>query len=281
MPLADWRRLAEKVNRSGVGDDWIKLGGLKAFMDGALGSSTAYFFEPYQDEPSTSGLLAEEAIPQSKIQQRMREADLAGLQLSVHAIGDQANHILLGLFEDLARTNGTRDRRCRIEHAQHLKKEDIPSFARIGVIASAQPVHLIDDGRWADKRLGKDRARGSYAFRSLLDAGARVCFGTDWPVAPLNPLLGLYAAVTRQTTDGAHPQGWIPEEKITLEEAVQCYTVNSAFAAFEEDRKGRLEAGFLADLVVLDRNLFIVSPEEIPRARVLYTIVDGRVVYRH
>jgi predicted amidohydrolase YtcJ len=279
-PLGEWERQVEWIKENSSGDDWLKLAGFKAFMDGSLGSTTAYFFEPYQDAPNTSGLLSDQALPESKIRDRMLAADKAGLQLSIHAIGDRANYLLLNLFEAVAKVNGPRDRRFRIEHAQHLRREDIPRFAKLGVIASMQPYHCIDDGRWAEKRIGPERIKTTYAFRSLLDSGARLSFGSDWNVAPINPLLGIYAAVTRRTLDDRNPTGWIPEEKITVEEALRSYTVNNAFATFEETKKGSIEAGKLADLVVLDQDLFNIAPVRIPQAKVLHTIVDGKIVYR-
>jgi predicted amidohydrolase YtcJ len=278
--LGEWERQVEWIKENSSGDDWLKLAGFKAFMDGSLGSTTAYFFEPYQDAPNTSGLLSDQALPESKIRDRMLAADKAGLQLSIHAIGDGANYLLLNLCEAVAKVNGPRDRRFRIEHAQHLRREDIPRFAKLGVIASMQPYHCIDDGRWAEKRIGPERIKTTYAFRSLLDSGARLSFGSDWNVAPINPLLGIYAAVTRRTLDDRNPTGWIPEEKITVEEALRSYTVNNAFATFEETKKGSIEAGKLADLVVLDQDLFNIAPVRIPQAKVLHTIVDGKIVYR-
>ena len=279
-PLSAWEKQVEWIRKQAAGDDWLRLGGFKAFMDGSLGSTTAYFFEPYRDDPKTSGLLASEAIPESKIRERMLAADRAGLQLSIHAIGDRANHMLLNLFESVAKTNGPRDRRFRIEHAQHLRPEDIARFAKLGVIPSMQPYHCIDDGRWAEKRIGPERIKTTYAFRSLLDQGARLTFGSDWTVAPINPLLGVYAAVTRRTLDDRNPNGWVPEEKISVEEAMKSYTINNAYASFDESRKGSLETGKLADVVVLDRDIFAIPPFQIPRASVLYTIVGGKIVYR-
>jgi predicted amidohydrolase YtcJ len=279
-PLSAWDRQADWIRKHGAGDDWLRLGGFKAFMDGSLGSTTAYFFEPYRDDPKTSGLLAGDAIPESKLLERMLGADKAGLQLSIHAIGDRANHMLLDLFASVAKANGPRDRRFRIEHAQHLRPEDIPRFAQLGVIASMQPYHCIDDGRWAEKRIGPERIKTTYAFRSLLDKGARLTFGSDWTVAPINPLLGVYAGVTRRTLDDRNPHGWVPEQKVTVEEAMKSYTINNAYASFDESRKGSLEAGKLADVVVLDRDIFAIPPFQIPRASVLYTIVGGKIVYR-
>lgn len=279
-PLSEWKKQADWVRHHGPGDNWLKMGGSKAFMDGSLGSTTAYFFDAYNDSPNTYGLLAEDALPESKIKERMLAADKAGLQLSVHAIGDRANHLLLNLYEEVARTNGPRDRRFRIEHAQHMRPDDIVRFAKLGVIPSMQPYHCIDDGRWAEKRIGPQRIQTTYAFRSLLDSGARLSFGSDWPVAPLQPLLGIYAAVTRRTLDGKNPQGWVSRQKISVEEALRCYTLHNAYAAFEEELKGSLDIGKLADVVVLDRDLFAIPPEEIQSAKVLYTLVSGRIVYR-
>lgn len=279
-PLADWKRQAEEVERHGRGDDWLRLGGLKAFMDGSLGSTTALFFEPYVDSPSTSGLMADDNLPEGKMKQLIQEADKAGLQCSVHAIGDRANSILLDYFEQVEAANGPRDRRFRIEHAQHLRAADIPRFAKLGVIASMQPYHAIDDGRWAEKRIGPDRIKTTYAFRTLLDTGATLAFGSDWNVAPLSPLLGIYAAVTRETTDGKNPGGWVPQQKITVEEAVHAYTAGCAYAEFSEHDKGTLEPGKLADVVVLSHDVFHIPPDDIAKTSVLTTIVGGRVVYQ-
>lgn len=277
-PMREWKRQAELVGRLGPGDSWLRLGGLKAFMDGSLGSTTALFFEPYNDAPNTTGLMAGDNLPEGKLEKDIRDADKAGLQSSVHAIGDKANHLVLGYFEDVEKANGPRDRRFRIEHAQHLLASDIPRFAQLGVIPSVQPAHLIDDGRWAEKRIGPARIKTTYAFRSLLDAGARLAFGTDWPVAPLDPLLGIYAAVTRETNDGKNLRGWVPEQKISLEEAVRAYTAGSAYAEFGEREKGTLEPGKLADVVVLSQDIFRIDPEEIPKTKVVQTIVGGKVV---
>jgi predicted amidohydrolase YtcJ len=278
-PMRLWKRQAELVGRQGPGDSWLRLGGLKAFMDGSLGSTTALFFDVFNDSPNTAGLMASDNLPEGKLEKDMRDADKAGLQCSVHAIGDRANHLLLDYFEQVEKDNGPRDRRFRIEHAQHLLAGDIPRFAQLGVIASMQPSHAIDDGRWAEKRIGAVRIKTTYAFRSLLDSGARLAFGTDWPVAPLAPLLGIYAAVTRETNDGKNPLGWVPEQKITVEEAVRAYTTTSAFAEFGEREKGTLEPGKLADVVVLSQDIFRIDPEQIPKTKVEHTIVGGRFVY--
>jgi len=277
-PLPSWERQAELRRREGAGDEWLRLGGLKGFADGSLGSTTALFYEPYNDAPHTSGLPNEMMFPEGNMKRLVSGADKAGLHVSVHAIGDKANSIMLDIFEQVARENGPRDRRFRIEHAQHLHPKDIKRFAELDVIASMQPYHAIDDGRWAEKRIGRERCKTTYAFRSLLDAGVKLTFGSDWSVAPLDPLLGIYAAVTRKTIDGKNPGGWFPEQKISVEEAVRAYTTMSAYASFEEKIKGSLEVGKLADMVVLSRDIFTINPDSIPNAKVVYTIVGGRIV---
>ncbi len=277
--LNDWERIARTGVHAPFGDDWIRIGALKGFSDGSLGSTTALFFDPYVDAPNERGLPNAQMIPESAMQERITRADAAGLQVVVHAIGDRANATVLSMFEQAESQNGARDRRFRIEHAQHLRAQDIPRFHTLHVIASMQPYHAIDDGRWAEKRLGPERIKTSYVFRSLLDAGAVLAFGTDWTVAPLDPLLGLQGAVTRQTLDGKNPNGWLPEQKITLEEAVRAYTQGSAYAEFQEASKGTLAPGKLADFVILSRDIFALPPTEITSARVEQTIVGGRVVY--
>jgi predicted amidohydrolase YtcJ len=276
VPIAAWERLRERVAESGRGDDWLRIGALKGFVDGSLGSHTAAMLEPFTDTPSDSGFLV---TPAEQMQAWISGADAAGLHPVIHAIGDRANRVLLDIFEKVAASNGQRDRRFRIEHAQHLHPADIPRFASLGVIASMQPYHAIDDGRWAERVIGSERARHTYAFRSLLDAGAQVAFGSDWFVAPPTPLEGIYAAVTRRTLDGANPDGWVPEQKITVEEALRAYTAAGARASFEEDRKGVLARGMLADFVMIDRDITAIPPAEIRDARVVMTVVGGRIVY--
>ena len=279
-PLADWARLRDVVARKehggvdGRGDQWLRVGGLKGFVDGSLGSHTAAFHAPFDDAPKDRGLLVNTP---DDLYAWISGADRAGLHVMVHAIGDRANGLLLDIYDRVARENGARDRRFRIEHAQHPTAADIPRFAALGVIASMQPYHAIDDGRWAEKYIGA-RIRTTYAFRSLLDAGAKLAFGSDWFVAPPTPLEGIYAAVTRRTLDDRHPGGWVPEQKISVEEALRAYTSTAAYASFEENRKGVLAAGRLADFVMLDRNLFEIAPEEIRNARVTLTVVGGRKV---
>jgi predicted amidohydrolase YtcJ len=262
----------------GFGDEWLKLNGLKGFADGSLGSTTAWFDEPYADAKDTSGLPMPE-MQNGEMADRVRVSTNLGLQCAVHAIGDRANRAMLDIYQELQDT--IRPLRPRIEHAQHLHPDDIARFGGLSVIASMQPYHAIDDGRWADKRIGSERCRTTYAFRSLLDAGAVLAFGSDWPVAPLSPWEGLYAAVTRRTLDGAHPDGWVPEQRITIEEALRAYTRGSAFAAFDEQSVGSLAAGKLADLIVLDRDVLALDdPEDLRGTKVDLTMVGGRIVFR-
>lgn len=275
-PISDWRRLRDTVALRGKGDEWVRIGGLKGFVDGSLGSHTAAMFAPFTDSPKDSGFLV---TTESDLYRWTSEGDKAGLQMVIHAIGDRAINTQLDIFERVARENGARDRRFRIEHAQHIAPADIPRFAQLGVIPSMQPYHAIDDGRWADKVIGAERAKTTYAFRSLLDANAKVAFGSDWFVAPPTPLEGIYAAVTRRTLDDRNPDGWVPGQKITVEEALRAYTATAAYASFEEGIKGSLERGKLADLVLIDRDITQITPAAIRDARVLMTIVGGRVVY--
>jgi len=277
LPLDSWRAVAETVSRSNRGDDWVKIGGLKGYMDGSAGSRTAYFFEPYSDSAGYNGLLQH---PEADMRRWIGSADSAGLQVAVHAIGDRANAILLSIYDSVARAHGPRDRRFRVEHAQHLRPQDIPLFGKLGVIASMQPYHAIDDGRWVEQRIGPVRIRTTYPFRTLLDTGGRLAFGSDWTVAPLDPILGVYAAVTRRTLDGKNPDGWVPEQKISVGEALRAYTAGNAYATFDEPKRGTLARGGDADLVVLDRNLFTMPTDSLDRARVRYTIVSGKTVYR-
>jgi predicted amidohydrolase YtcJ len=278
--IVSWEILAKSGARSAFRSDMLRVGILKGFSDGSLGSSTALFFEPYDDDPANRGLLFDQMLPEGIMRQRVEAADRCGLQVMLHAIGDEANLRILDLYRDVAAANGHRDRRFRIEHAQHLREPDILRFAQQNVIASVQPYHAADDGRWCEKRLGSKRSKTAYAFRSLLDTGAILAFGSDWTVAPLNPLLGIKAAVTRQTLDGQHPGGWIPEQKISLDEAIRAYTLGSAYAEFAEKVKGTLSAGKLADVVLLDRDVYKLGPSEIDRAHVLLTILDGKVIYQ-
>ena len=282
VPLKDWERLRDAVARKeyggadGRGDDWLRVGGLKGFVDGSLGSHTAAFHQPFDDAPKDRGLLVN--TPED-LYRWIKGGDAAGLHVMVHAIGDRANAPAARHLRACrsART-AQRDRRFRIEHAQHLAAADIPRFGKLGVIASMQPYHAIDDGRWAERYIG-DRIKTTYAFRSLLDSGARLAFGSDWFVAPPTPLEGIYAAVTRRTLDDRNPAGWVPEQKISVEEALRAYTSGAAYASFDEGRKGVLAPGRLADFVMLDRNIFDIPAEEIRDVRVSMTVVGGRKVF--
>ena len=276
-PLAEWKRLADLGVSGRLGDDWVRIGGVKGFIDGSLGSSTAKMFEPFVNEPGSTGVYV---TPLAKMREYVLGADRAGLSVAVHAIGDRGNAEMLDIFAEVARENGPRDRRFRIEHAQHLRPQDYARFKQLGVIASMQPYHVIDDGRWAEGRIGAKRCASSYAFRSLLDSGARLAFGSDWSVAPLSPILGIDAAVNRRTLDGKDPQGWFPEQRITVAESIRAYTIDSAFAGFEEKDRGTLEVGKWADLVVLSRDILADSERDhIADTEVVLTMVSGKVVY--
>jgi hypothetical protein len=273
------RRLIELgVHRNFNHQNWIAVGGVKAFLDGSLGSSTALFFEPYEQDPSTCGIFV---VDPEKLKKQMKEADKARLQLAIHSIGDRSNSKLLDMFEQIIEENEPRDRRLRIEHAQHLRPADFQRFNQLNVIASVQPYHAIDDARFAEKRIGKKRCETTYAFHSFLKNDVMMIFGSDWTVAPLDALWGIYAAVTRKPLDGSHPEGWFPEQKISVEQAVKAYTYNPAYASFQEDIKGTLSPGKLADIVVLSRDIFTIPPEEIKDTEVLYTITNGRIVYQN
>jgi hypothetical protein len=276
VPLETWERLRDTVAKSGRGDTWLRIGGLKGYVDGSLGSHTAAFHQPFTDAPADKGLLVN--TPED-LYRWVSGADKAGLHVMVHAIGDRAIGLQLDTFARVATENGPRDRRFRIEHAQHIAPGDVKRFAELGVIASMQPYHAIDDGRWAERVIGSERAKTTYAFKSLLDAEARVAFGSDWYVAPPTPLEGIYAAVTRRTLDDRNPGGWVPEQRIGVEDALRAYTLGGAHASFEEQEKGTLEPGKLADLVLIDRDLTRVPPETIRDAKVVLTVVGGQAVF--
>jgi predicted amidohydrolase YtcJ len=276
VPLA--RRLAAGPVRHEV-FPFLHVSGAKGFADGSLGSTTAYFFEPYTDAPQSRGLLADEMLPPDQMRARLVSIDRAGEQLCIHAIGDQAIAMVLDLFADVARANGPRDRRPRIEHSQHVAPQDFERYARFGVIASVQPYHLIDDGKWAEKRIGTERAKTTYAFRSFADHKVGLAFGSDWPVAPLDPVQGIYAAVTRATLDGKRPGGWVPEQKVGVAQAIEAYTMGAAYAEFMERDKGSITVGKLADLVLLSADPFKVAPEALRDLRVQMTVCGGKVGY--
>lgn len=276
-PIPEWERQFEAILDQGYGDEWLKFGGVKGFVDGALGSGTALMFEPYDDEPDNTGLFFDQMYPEGIMKQRARLANQAGLPVSIHAIGDRANHLLLDMYEEIMRETNTGSQGLRVEHAQHLLAEDIQRLGNLGFTVSMQPVHLLDDGSWAERKLGAKRSATTLACRSLLDAGAKVTFGTDWPVAPLNPLLGIYAAVARKPADSS--ASWIPNERITVEEAVRAYTVSGAAAEFADHLKGTLEPGKLADLIILSHNIFAVDTDTIAQTEVLHTILNGKLIY--
>jgi len=276
VSLEAWRAMADTLRAQGPGDDWLRSAGVKGFVDGSLGSTTALFYEPYHDAPGSLGLLV---TPEDSLRTWIGGADSAGLHVVVHAIGERANGLLLDIYDSVAKAHGPRDRRFRIEHAQHLRRPDIARLAHSGVIASMQPYHAIDDGRWAEKRIGPERIKTTYAFRSLLDNGARLAFGSDWTVAPMDPILGIYAAATRRTLDEKNPKGWIPDQKITVEEALRAYTAGNAYAVFAEGTRGKLAPGYLADLVLLDQDLTAIPPEAIEGVTVRVTVVGGKVVF--
>jgi predicted amidohydrolase YtcJ len=276
VPLATWERLRDTVAARGHGDAWLRIGALKGFVDGSLGSHTAAMLQPFSDAPADTGLFVN--TPEN-LYRWVSGADKAGLNVMVHAIGDRAIRTQLDIYDRVAKENGPRDRRFRIEHAQHIAPADVPRFAQLGVVASMQPYHAIDDGRWADKVIGAERSKTTYAFRSLQESGATLAFGSDWFVAPPTPLEGIYAATTRRTLDDRNPGGWVPEQKIGVEDALRAYTRGGAYASFDEKEKGVLTSGALADFVIVDRDLTRIAPEAIRDAHVTLTAVGGRVVY--
>ena len=277
-PIAQWKNLAEAGISHNMGSDLLKLGAVKAFADGSLGSRTAWMFKPFDDDPGNTGLPMPLMAPPATMEKIAGGADKAGLQICTHAIGDRAVSTLLDIYGRLGGDHAAAHR-FRIEHAQHVRPEDFARFGKLGIVASMQPYHAIDDGRWAEKRIGHERARSSYAWRSMLDAGVVLAFGSDWPVAPLDPLSGIYAAVTRATLDGKNPGGWFPEQRLTVEEALRAYTLGAAYAAFQDNDKGTISPGKLADLVVLSEDLFRIPPERIKNVHAEITIVGGRVIY--
>ncbi|MGI4828661.1 MAG: amidohydrolase [Janthinobacterium lividum] len=278
FPLDEDARLRNLGIQTNFGNDTLVIGSVKTFADGSLGSATAWFVQPFEDQPGNAGAPTEQLSHPEEFFAKLQAADRAGNHIATHAIGDKANETILDLYERLEREDGPADRRLRIEHAQHLRPEDIPRFAQLHVIASVQPYHAIDDGRWAEKRIGHERAKSTYAFRSLLDAGAVLALGTDWFVAPMNPMVTIYAATTRRTLDGKNPGGWFPEQKLTVAQAVHAYTVGSAFAESQDDLKGSLAPGKLADFDVLSDDIFHIDPVEIEHVTMLTTVLGGEVV---
>ncbi len=278
LPIEKCQNLIDAEFENPFGNDLLKIGSLKAFADGSLGSYTALFFEPYSDDPNSYG-LAMDVLSDGSIRKWSIESDKANLQLSIHAIGDKANSMILDIAEELENLHGKKDRRFRIEHAQHVRREDIKRFKKLNVIASMQPYHMYDDGCWAESKIGKERLKTSFALKSFIDEGVKVCFGSDWPVATLDPVQGIYTAVTRHTLDGKNPNGFIPEEKLTVKQAVDGYTIHAAYASYEENIKGSITPGKFADFVVLSENIFTIPPEQIKNVKVIKTIFDGKVIY--
>ncbi|WP_234715738.1 amidohydrolase [Sphingopyxis macrogoltabida] len=274
LPLKDWEAQVALIAEQGRGDDWVQWGACKVVFDGSLGSRTARFYEPYSDDPTTRGIVVTDP---ADLRRWIEGADKAGLQVTAHAIGDEANDIVLDTMAAVAKANGPRDRRFRIEHVQHMKPHAIGRFREQGIIASVQPYHAIDDGRWAVRRIGEERLKTSFAYGSLVGSGAHVCMGSDWPVAPIDPLTGLDAAVNRETLDGQNPQGWHPEQRVTLAQAMHCYTQEGAFAGFNEKKLGLIAAGFLADFVVWDSDLFAIDSHLLVKTKALKTVVGGIV----
>ena len=277
--LEGWNDQAKIGLRRAWGSSYLRLGALKTYADGSLGASTAYFFQPYTDAPATRGLLSDELQDLSRERERLLKADAANLQVCAHAIGDEGISIMLDLFSDVEKVNGAKDRRFRIEHAQHMAPKDFERFAKLQVIASVQPYHAIDDGRFAERRIGPERIKTIYAFHTFLDHGVRLALGTDWDVAPLSPMWTIYAAVTRATLDGKNPDGWLPEQKLKVSEAVEAYTMGSAYAEFQEKEKGSVTPGKLADVVLLSDDIFTIAPKTIKDVQVELTVVGGKIVY--
>lgn len=289
--LERWKELSERGIKVGSGDEWVRLGALKGHIDGIMGTSTARFFDGYSNDPGNRGrwrpLMVDDKgqYVEGKFLGHLLGADKAGLQITVHAIGDEANRVLLNYLEEMERQNGKRDRRFHVVHAQVVAADDFKRFGRLSVIAEVQPFHLSDDMRWMEPRIGYERCKGAYAFKRLADSGALLCFGSDWPGTsaseyPINPLLALYAATTRQTLTGRPKEGWFADQRLGIKEAIKAHTYNCAYSFFEEDVKGSIEPGKLADLVVLSKNLLEIEPKEVLSAEVLYTVVGGKIVYR-
>jgi len=278
----NWKNIIRNVRNNGPGDDWLRWDGIKGMMDGSLGSRTAWMHEPYLADPlspekenlATVGIITLHDTAEFK--HILRETDKANIQHAVHAIGDRANDWILDEFALIREEYGEKDRRCRIEHSQHLSRSAVPRFAAENIIPSMQPYHIFDDGSWAHKRIDHDRLSRTYVFKTLIESGANLTFGSDWTVAPLNPVTGIYAAVTRRTRDGKNSHGWYPNEKISVEDALRSYTINNAYAAFWENKTGSITAGKYADFAVHSVNFLTAAPKEILHSKVLRTVVAGK-----
>ena len=283
--VIDW---SDKENPHPVGDDWISFGTIKTHIDGIMGARSARFYEPYSDNDIENrfwrGGWREFSKDMPSFKSMIINADQAGIQLRIHSIGDEANAILIDILDTLNQVNGEKPRRFRLVHAQVISEKDFPRLQKHNIIAEVQPFHVTDDMRWMEERIGFERCKGAYAFKTLQDNGATLSFGSDWPGTnasyyPINPLYGLYAAVTRQTVHGEPEGGWFPEQKLSLEESLKAYTWGPAYGAFEEKIKGTIVKGKLADFAVLNANLFEIPPSDWLQAQVDYTIVGGQVVY--
>lgn len=279
MPIKTYKKFLKDGIEYNFGDDFITLGTLKAYADGSLGSSSAWFFESYAGDKDNYG-LPNDIFQNGNFEKWALDADNHKLQICVHAIGDKAVSSTLDVVEKMEKENPNWDRRFHIEHAQHLRPQDITRMARLGTIASVQPTHLMEDGNWAENRIGKERLKYMHPYNSFLKAGVIVDFGTDFPVVTLNPLVGLYIAVTRRTSDGKNPNGLEPQEKISIEQAIKCYTLNSAYAEFQENKKGSIEPGKLADLIVLDKDILTINPVKIKDVKVDMTVLGGKIIYK-
>ncbi|MHB8580469.1 MAG: amidohydrolase [Ignavibacteriaceae bacterium] len=277
LPISDYNSLIDSGVKYNFGNERLKIGSLKAFADGSLGAGTAWFFENYKGNKKTSGLPMD-IVSNGNLEKWAIEADRNQLQLSIHAIGDKANSYVLDLLGTIQKSNPEWDRRFRVEHAQHVRKSDIKRFSKLNAIVSAQPYHSFDDGAWADMKINEHQIKEAYSFKSFLEEGIKLCFGSDWTVAPINPLLGIYSAVTRKTAGGKYQNGWIPEEKISVEDSIKCYTINGAFASFEENIKGSIQTGKLADMVVLSEDILTIEPDKLKDVQVDMTIFDGEII---
>ncbi|GAB4140104.1 MAG: amidohydrolase [Ignavibacteriales bacterium] len=278
MPIENHEHLIKSEISCPFGNEKLRIGAMKAFADGSLGSSTAYFFQPYEDDKQNCG-LAMEILQNGKLKKWAEKCDENNLQLVIHAIGDKAISEVIDIYQQINSRKQQKDRRFRIEHAQHMHPKDFRRLNENKIIVSAQPYHLYDDGSWAVNKIGDERLKTTYAFKSFIKNGIKLCFGSDWPVSTLNPIEGIYAAVTRQTSDGKNPNGLVPEEKLTVEEAIKCYTINAAFACFDEKNSGSIECGKYADFIVLDCDVFNTQPEKIKDVKVRMTIFDGEIIY--
>jgi len=281
VPIGTWSKLADRIKKSGRGEGKLTIGSLKGFADGSFGSETALMFDPYLVANGLPGNNTGLSVDAPGFLMNMSlGADKAGIQICIHAIGDKANDIVLNITEACEQQNGQRDRRFRIEHSQDVIVEDIKRFASYQVIASMQPYHLRDDGGWLESKVGQNRSKRMFPFREMIDHNITLTFGSDWPVAPTSPIAGIYAAVTRRTNDGKHPDGWIPEQKITVEESLFAFTSHPAYAIYQESDRGKISVGMVADFVFLSEDLTAVQPENIEQVKVVETFLAGKSVYK-